>query len=82
MKNVLKVSFVFIIIVIIVLNYVPIKFAKKEHDIKSEKNVYICNYVTATDGCWLASVKNNPDLTEDLYLNISNVSSFNRLKEI
>ncbi len=72
----------FVISLAIIMDFIPIKLAKKVDKIKYNNETYVCKYVTATEGNWLAEMEYNPQIEAALYLNIMNKSTFDSLKEI
>ena len=73
--------FMGIVLLFLSLNFIPIKFAVNVESISHSKDTYVCEYHTATDGNWYASIANNPHLLEEMYLNIYNASDFLCLSE-
>ena len=71
-----------IITILIVLNFVPIKFAVNIKEISHSDNAYVCSYSTATDGNWCATTFDNPNLTEDIWINIDTAHDFSCWNEI
>lgn len=79
MKRFIKLVLTLILIVVI-LDYIPVKFAQRVEQMSDD--AYICSYTTATDGNWEASEEENPQLSENKYLNLNSKTLFYCLNEI
>ena len=79
--RILKLLYI-LIIVAIVMDFVPVKMAKKIQNTKLTDEMYICKYVTATDGSWMADKLYNTNLNDSIYINVEGTSVFNSLNEI
>ena len=65
---------------VLIINYVPVKFAVKTENI-SDKG-YVCEYSTATSGNWATVSHGNSSLKGNINLNIREDKYFSRLKDI
>lgn len=69
--------------ILIVLDFIPIKFASQWSDFASNsEGVYICKVSTATDGNWVAEKEFNPWLSESTYLVLKNDQVFGSISKI
>lgn len=65
---------------VLIINYVPVKFAVKTDNIPDEG--YVCEYSTATSGNWVTVSHGNSSLKGNINLNIREDKYFSRLKDI
>ena len=65
--------------VIIILDFIPVKFAKNKNLVKYKQNTYICTYCQVTGGNYCATIDNNPLLEKPIYFEIIDYP-FNILK--
>ena len=83
MKKIKILKLLFLLIVFaIIMDFVPVKMAKKIESTQYNDDIYVCKYVTATDGNWLAENLYNPNIADSLYINVEGKNTFNSLKEI
>ncbi|MBP3359659.1 MAG: hypothetical protein J6N52_02295 [Clostridia bacterium] len=71
-----------IFLVCVILDFIPIKFAKNLNRIQFSDRMYVCEYATATDGNWEVIATNNPHLVETIYLNVKTDEQFRNLVEM
>lgn len=71
-----------LLLIAVIMEFVPIKIAKRIQNVTYNDEKYVCKYVTATDGNWLAEKKYNTNLNDSIYINIEGTTAFNSLSEI
>ena len=82
----LKFFIISTVVVLVILNYIPVKFAKRiqivEQNIENDTEKYICGFTQTTYGDMIADLEDNPSLAESkVFLEIYRNSPFEVLSD-